>query len=102
MRFSCLGTISKGRQQFRRPRRDRYLPWLECLETRTLLSFSLPTDFAAGASPFAVIAADFNGDGKLDLATANAADNSVSILLGNDDGTFRGPMNFAVGTRPQA
>jgi FG-GAP-like repeat/Putative Ig domain len=40
-----------------------------------------------GANPNAVITADFNGDGKTDLAVANG-DGTVSILLGNGDGTF--------------
>jgi hypothetical protein len=31
---------------------------------------------------------DVNGDGKLDLVTANGAGKSVSVLLGNGDGTF--------------
>ena len=33
---------------------------------------------------------DFNGDGKLDLAVANYGSNTVSVLLGNGDGTFQG------------
>ncbi|HRZ57955.1 MAG TPA: FG-GAP-like repeat-containing protein, partial [Candidatus Paceibacterota bacterium] len=37
-------------------------------------------DFATG---------DFNGDGKLDLASANWHTSSVSIFLGNGDGTFQ-------------
>jgi hypothetical protein len=36
-----------------------------------------------------VIASDFNGDGKLDLATANAESETISVLLGNGDGTFQ-------------
>jgi hypothetical protein len=35
---------------------------------------------------------DFNGDGKLDLAILNA-DNSISIFLGNGDGTFGAKTN---------
>ncbi len=31
---------------------------------------------------------DFNGDGKLDLVSTDGADNTVSILLGNGDGTL--------------
>ena len=45
----------------------------------------------------ALVAGDFNGDGKLDLALANS-DGSVSILLGNGDGTFQAPQTFATGT----
>jgi hypothetical protein len=35
-----------------------------------------------------LVAADFNKDGILDLAVTNTFDNTVSILLGNGDGTF--------------
>jgi fibronectin type 3 domain-containing protein len=38
-----------------------------------------------------VATGDFNGDGKVDLAITNESDNSVSILLGNGDGTFQAP-----------
>jgi fibronectin type 3 domain-containing protein len=46
------------------------------------------TDEATGVNPNAIITADFNGDHKLDLAIANGGSNTVSILLGNGDGTF--------------
>ncbi len=37
--------------------------------------------YAAGAGPYQIVAADFNGDGKLDLAVTNLTDGTVSILL---------------------
>ena len=43
---------------------------------------------------------DFNGDGKLDLAVANQKSNSVSVLLGNGDGTFRVAVSYSAGTGP--
>ena len=43
------------------------------------------------------VAADFNGDGKLDLAIVDYDQAQVSVLLGNGDGTFQPPMAFAVG-----
>src|SRR5262249_16445741 len=55
------------------------------------LSFSnapgspIPAPFSIGPNALAV--GDFTGNGKLDLA-ANFEANSVSILLGNGDGTF--------------
>jgi hypothetical protein len=49
-------------------------------------TFAPKVDYATGAAPYAVIAADFNGDGKLDLAVAEPNNNTVSILLGNGDG----------------
>jgi hypothetical protein len=53
--------------------------------------------FSAGPNPSDVAVADFNGDGKLDLVTANGNQNSVSVLLGNGDGTFQTAHNFAAG-----
>ena len=43
---------------------------------------------------------DFTGDGRTDLAVANSGYNDVSILLGNGDGTFTAPGQFA--TTPHA
>ncbi len=46
--------------------------------------------------------ADVNGDGRLDVLTANFYSNDVSILLGNGDGTFRAQQRFAVGVGPSS
>jgi hypothetical protein len=46
------------------------------------------------------IAADLNGDGRVDLAGSGA--NAVSVMLGNGDGTFRAKTYFPVGTQAQA
>ncbi len=48
------------------------------------------------------MAGDFTGDGHLDLAVANSGDNTVSVLLGNGDGTFQPQVTYAVGQAPQA
>jgi hypothetical protein len=49
------------------------------------------TDFAGLHFPSKPVAADFNGDGTLDLAFASGL--SIQLLLGNGDGTFRlGPV----------
>ena len=42
---------------------------------------------------------DFNGDGKLDLAVANFVDSSVSVLLGNGDGTFQVAVDYGTGSQ---
>lgn len=55
-----------------------------------ILSFAPAANspIAVGSAPSFVVVGDFNGDGKLDLAVANGNDNTVSVLLGNGDGTF--------------
>ncbi len=55
---------------------------------------------AVGLAPIFVAAGDFNGDGKLDLAVANKSSNTVSILLGNGDGTFAAQTTSPTGTNP--
>ena len=41
-----------------------------------------------GAQPFSITVGDFDGDGNMDLATADNAGNSVTVLLGNGAGGF--------------
>ena len=53
--------------------------------------------YLGSAAVVAVVAADFNGDGKLDLAVINPASIDVMVLLGNGDGTFRPSGQYAVG-----
>ena len=44
--------------------------------------------------------ADFNSDGKTDVITCNGASNSISILLGNGDGTFQPAVSYSMGSGP--
>src|SRR5947208_252357 len=48
-------------------------------------------DFPLVFQPLSLVAADFNNDGKLDLATATAGSDVVSVLLGKGDGSLQTP-----------
>lgn len=62
--------------------------------------------FAAGLNPSWITLGDFNGDGKVDLAMVNATGtkstnfvSTVSVLLGNGNGTFQAPLSTVAGGR---
>lgn len=44
--------------------------------------------------------ADFNNDGKPDLAVASYAESKVDVLFGNGDGTFGAAVSYNVGLTP--
>ena len=58
-------------------------------------------DFNTDVSPQDVTSADFNGDGKVDLALPTG-NNTVSILLGVGDGTFSSHVEYPVPGHPIA
>src|SRR6185295_18414867 len=49
-----------------------------------------------------VTAADFNGDGKVDIVAAMQTANQVGVLFGNGDGTFQAAVTFPVGSGPNS
>jgi len=55
-----------------------------------------------GAGPSAMVAGDFDGDGKMDVATANHDDDNISVLLGDGEGGFADAVNYAAGDGPVA
>src|SRR5438105_15642329 len=95
---SITSTLTRRRPTRRRPPVSRLC--LERLEDRCLLSFSPAVSYPVGVNPQAVVTGDFNGDGRLDLAVANHASNTVSILLGNANGTFQPALTSATGALP--
>jgi hypothetical protein len=61
--------------------------------------------FPTGTQPEGLTATDFNHDGHLDLVVTNFGTfptdrGGVSLLLGNGDGSFQAPANFAAGDFP--
>jgi len=55
-------------------------------------TFATPVGYAAGERPRAVAVADFNDDGRQDLAVAGAGE--ISVLLARADGTFGLPTSY--------
>jgi hypothetical protein len=65
-------------------------------------TFQPPVAFQAGVfTPQQIIATDFDGDGKQDLAVADSS-NSISVLPGNGDGTFQPAISFVAGNSPNS
>ena len=64
--------------------------------------FGAPQAFPTGRAASFVAIGDLNRDGKPDLATANYGSDSVSVLLGNGDGTFAEKTDFEVARAPQS
>jgi hypothetical protein len=63
-------------------------------------AFAKIGDLATGSFPFGLAVADFNGDGKRDVAVTNDASGSatqVSVFRGRGDGTFRAARNSPAG-----
>ncbi len=60
-------------------------------------NFIPPAAYPTGGDSRYVVAADFNRDGNPDVVTYEAATQSLSILFGTPDHTFRPPVSSALG-----
>jgi hypothetical protein len=77
----------------------------ERLEQRLFLSavtFGPPQNYATGGNPPSSITAADLGTGHPDLVVANESANTVSVLLGNGDGTFQTQKTYATGNGPDS
>lgn len=63
------------------------------LSAQSTTSFELKRDSATPTSSLAIVQGDFNQDGKPDFVVGSA-NNSVTLQLGNGDGTFQSPRTI--------
>ncbi len=74
---------------------------LLCL-SRSASALDPPPTYPVGSHPWDMVVGDFNNDGRPDLAVANVFGRTVSVLLGNGDGTFQAARNSVVDYYPHS
>src|SRR6202040_916186 len=63
--------------------------------------FQSPVNYAtAGYAPTSAALGDLNGDGRLDVVAVNENGGTLSVLLGNGDGTLQAALTYPAGTIP--
>src|SRR5262245_2641090 len=76
---------------------------VEALEDRSVPAFLAPVDYSVGGAYLTdMVAADFNNDTMQDLAVVDSFNSTLSVLLGNGDGTFNAPLTSATGGYPHS
>jgi len=85
----CAGECNRTSNVF-------YFPVTNPISTYDAVELTAPV----GSGPISLSEGDFNGDGKLDLAVSNYEGSSVSILLGNGDGTFQPQATLGTLSQP--
>jgi hypothetical protein len=66
------------------------------------VSFAPAANYNVGTGPSSVVAADVNGDGKVDLICANRSSNSLTVLTNSGNGVFGFNAGLGVGVSPSA
>ena len=96
---SLISTSTRRRPTRRSPPVSRLC--VEALEDRWVPSFSPAVTYDV-VNPHGVATADFNADGRLDLAVSNSDSNTISVLLGNGDGTLQAAQTSSTRDNPES
>jgi len=62
--------------------------------------FGSNATYTVSREPYCVVAVDVNGDGKVDLVSANGLDNTLTVLTNNGSGVFGSNATYNVGAGP--
>jgi hypothetical protein len=77
-------------------------PFAQAVNTVAASNLQQPVNYATGGGPMSVAVGDLNGDTVPDVVTANYLDSTVSVLIGNGNGTLRASVTYGTGHQPQA
>src|SRR6266568_5027479 len=72
------------------------------IQLQAQVSFTLSSTPGVGINPNSVVAADVNGDGKVDLISANQTDFTLSVLTNDGSGGFVLAATLGIGLYPVA
>ncbi|MDB5284642.1 MAG: Alkaline phosphatase [Bacteroidota bacterium] len=79
---------------------DSNLSYVAIFTGNGLGGFSNPVNFAVDLGSLSLLAADFNNDGIIDIATSNWHASTISVILGNGFGSFSAETSYITGVRP--
>jgi hypothetical protein len=78
---------------------DPLMPSVVILKGKGDGTFEFTNQLAVGRSPSSVVVADLNKDGHPDIITADQADSTLSVLLGDGTGNFQPRSTFSPGSQ---
>jgi len=106
--YTLTGTLTAfgvpaptGHMSFENQSNSNAIAATAALDSATLANGFTPLQtYGTGKNPYSIAVGDFKGNGILDFAVANSSDGTISVLLGNGDGTFASAKSYTVGNSP--